>query len=154
MILANLRRLRMATGKPIALIGVASLAWVILWLTPTPSYAGLLSQQIRRYGPTVPNGYTVRVEPQAATLSHSQRQPVQVTVEDTAGKRIDGVTVQFRASEGTIATDAHITQDGRVTGTFATGSNSDHPRTAFIVVTVENVEVTVFIDIVPAVFGR
>jgi hypothetical protein len=31
---------------------------------------------------------------------------------------------------------------------------SDNPRTAFLVAAVENVEVTVFIDIVPVVFQR
>jgi hypothetical protein len=41
-----------------------------------------------------------------------------------------------------------------VTGIYTVTTGSDNPRSAFVVVTVEDVEVTVFIDIVPAVFGR
>jgi hypothetical protein len=41
-----------------------------------------------------------------------------------------------------------------VVGTFAAAPGSDSPRTAFLVAAIEDVEVTVFIDIVPAVFGR
>ena len=125
-----------------------------MWLLPALSHAGLFSFQPRRYGPSKPSGYLVRVEPSAVTLSHSQRQPIQVTVENEAGELIDGVPVQFRASEGSISTDHHETRGGTVTGTFAVGTGSDQPRTAFVVVTVEDVKFTVFIDIVPAVFGR
>jgi hypothetical protein len=39
-------------------------------------------------------------------------------------------------------------------GTYVAASGSDSPRTAFLVAAVEDVEVTIFIDIVPAVFGR
>jgi hypothetical protein len=39
-------------------------------------------------------------------------------------------------------------------GTFVAAPSSDSPRTAFLVAAVEDVEVTVFIDIVPAVYGR
>jgi hypothetical protein len=41
-----------------------------------------------------------------------------------------------------------------VTATFIPATGSDNPRRAFIVVTVEDLDITVFIDIVPAVFGR
>jgi hypothetical protein len=136
------------------LVRLACLGGFALWLLPTLSHAGLFSPQTRHYGPTTPSGYRVRVEPRAVTLSHSQRQPILVTVENAAGQPIDGVAVQFRASEGNVATDTHETQGGTVTGTFAAAAGSDQPRTVFVVVTVENIEVTVFIDIVPAVFGR
>ena len=126
-----------------------------MWLLSACGHAGLFSFQARRLGPSQPSGYHVRVEPSTTvTLSHSKRQPIVVTVESEAGQPIDGVTVQFRASEGSVATDTHETQEGKVTGTFAAGTGSDQPRTAFVVVTVEDVKFTVFIDIVPAVFGR
>jgi hypothetical protein len=136
------------------LVQLAGLGGLALWLLPA-CHAGLFSSQIRYYGPTTPSGYRVRVEPQAVvTLSHSQRQPIQVTVENEAGQLVDGVAVRFRASEGNVTTDSHETRGGTVTGTFAAAPGSDQPRTVFVVVTVENVKVTVFIDIVPAVFGR
>lgn len=135
-------------------LSVASLVGLMLCWPPALSHAGLFTRQSRPYGPTVPNGYTIRVDPQAVTLAHSQKQPIQVTVKDEAGQLVDGVTVHFRTSEGAIEPTTHTTQGGMVTGTFATANRGDDPRTAFIVVTVENVEVTVFIDIVPAVFGR
>ncbi|MDH3603716.1 MAG: hypothetical protein OEU26_29245, partial [Candidatus Tectomicrobia bacterium] len=145
--LANARR------QPI-LVRLACVGWLALWLLPAWSHAGLFSPQARRYGPSTPSGYRVRVEPSAVTLSHSKRQPIEVTIENEAGQPIDGVTVQFRASEGNVATDTHETRRGTVTGTFAVAAGSDQPRTVFVVVMVENVKVTVFIDIVPAVFGR
>jgi hypothetical protein len=77
-----------------------------------------------------------------------------VTVEDDAGQPIDDILVSFLPSEGTVVTETSHTRSGTVTGTFTAATGSDSPRTAFVVVTVENVEVTVFIDIVPAVFGR
>jgi uncharacterized iron-regulated membrane protein len=136
------------------LVRLACLGGLALWLLPALSHAGLFSSQTRYYGSTTPSGYRVRVEPQAVTLSHSQRQTIHVTVENEAGQPIDGVAVQFRASEGSVATNSHETRGGTVTGTFAAATGSDQPRTVFVVVTVENVKVTVFIDIVPAVFGR
>jgi len=136
------------------LVRLAGLGGLALWLLPALSHAGLFSPRAHYYGPTTPSGYRVRVEPQAVTLSHSQHQPIHVTVENEAGQPIDGVAVRFRASEGSVATDSPETQGGTVTGTFAAATGSDQPRTVFVVVTVENVKVTVFIDIVPAVFGR
>jgi hypothetical protein len=147
MILAKARRHPM-------LVRLAGLGGLALWLLPALSHAGLFSSQARYYGPTTPSGYRVRVEPQAVTLSHSQRQPIHVTVENEAGQPVDGIPVQFRASEGNVTTDNYETQGGTVIGTFAAATGSDQPRTVFVVVTVENVKVTVFIDIVPAVFGR
>ena len=125
-----------------------------LGLAPMLGCTGLFSSQTRRYGPTAPGGYTVRVAPQTAKLAHLQRQPIQVTVETAEGAPADGVQVQFRASEGQVTATTTTTRNGMVTGTFAAATGSDQPRTAYIVVTVENVDVTVFIDIVPAVFGR
>ncbi len=49
--------------------------------------------------------------------------------------------------------ERHETQAGLATG-FEVSPGSDQPRTATIVVSVENIDITVFIDIVPAVFGR
>jgi hypothetical protein len=135
-------------------VRLVCLGGLALWLLPALSHAGLFSSQPRYYGPTTPSGYRVRVEPQAVALSHSQRQRIHVTVENEAGQLMDGVAVRFRASEGSVATDTHETRGGTVTGAFAAATGSDQPRTVFVVVTVENVEVTVFIDIVPAVFGR
>ncbi len=133
------------------LVGVG---WSVSWLLPNLSDGGLLSLQARRYGPTTPGGYTVRVAPQAAVMAHSQRQAIQVTIEDGAGKPANGVAVRFQASEGTVTTDASETRDGSVIGTFAVATGSDQPRTAVIAVSVEDVEITVFIDVVPAVYGR
>jgi hypothetical protein len=75
-------------------------------------------------------------------------------VEDAAGQPTDDVLVRFVPSEGTLTTETSRTRGGTVTGTFAVATGSDSPRTAFVIVTVEDVEVTVFIDIVPAVVGR
>jgi hypothetical protein len=96
----------------------------------------------------------VRIEPQAFSMSHSQQQQVQVRVEDAVGQPVDGVLVHFLPSEGTVTTGSSLTRGGVVTGTFAVAAGSDNPRSAFIIVTVEDVDVTVFVDIVPAVFGR
>jgi hypothetical protein len=41
-----------------------------------------------------------------------------------------------------------------VVGTFAVAPGSDSPRTASLVAAVENVAVTVFINIVPVVYQR
>jgi hypothetical protein len=77
-----------------------------------------------------------------------------VAVDDAAGQPVDDVLVTFAPSEGTVTTGSSQTRGGTVVGTFRAAPGSDSPRTAFVVVTVEDVEVTVFIDIVPAVFGR
>ena len=75
-------------------------------------------------------------------------------VENAAGQLVDDVLVTFTPSEGALATGSSRTRGGTVVGTFTAAPGSDSPRTAFLVVTVEDVEVTVFIDIVPVVFGR
>jgi hypothetical protein len=108
----------------------------------------------RRYGPTTPSGYYVRVTPSLLTMSYSQQRRLSVMVEDAAGRPVDGVLVTFAPSEGTVLTTTSRTRGGVVTGTYTPGAGGDRPRTAFITITVEDLEVTVFIDIVPAVFGR
>ena len=108
----------------------------------------------RRYGPTAPSGHFVRVTPSSLAISHSQRPSFTVTVEDAAGQPTDDVLVRFVPSEGTMTTGTSRTRGGAVTGTFSVATGSDSPRTAFVVVAVEDVEVTVFIDIIPAVMGR
>ena len=112
------------------------------------------SQAARRYGPTSPSGYYVRLEPSAITMSHTQHPQVTVTVHDASNQPVDDVFVGFTPSEGSITTGTSRTRGGTVTGTFRAATGSDSPRTAFVVVTVEDVDITVFIDIVPAVFGR
>jgi hypothetical protein len=133
-----------------------SLGLIAIGLAPAWGQAGLLSSERRGYGPTEPHGYMVRIDPQMATLTHSQRQDIQVMVENAQGKPADGVEVHFRPSEGKVTSKPRNgkTRDGVVQGTFVPAVGSDQPRTAYVIVTVENVEVTLFIDIVPAVFGR
>jgi hypothetical protein len=87
-------------------------------------------------------------------MIHTQRPSLTVTVEDAAGQPVDDVLVRFAPSEGSIATGTSQTRGGTVTGLYTAPTGSDSPRTAFVIVTVEDTEVTVFIDIVPAVFGR
>jgi hypothetical protein len=147
MTLANRPRL-LVIGLQVCLAGI------LPWFLPDLSRGDLFQGAGRRYGPTTPNGYYVRVRPSSITMSHTQRPQVTVTVEDTAGQPVDDVLVSFVPSEGAVATGASRTRGGEVTGTFSAATGSDNPRTAFIIVTVENVEATVFIDIVPAVFGR
>lgn len=108
----------------------------------------------KKYGPTAPGGYYVRVTPRAITMSHIQRPQVTVAVENAAGQPVDDVLVTFMPSEGTLTTDSSRTRGGTVVGTFTAAAGSDSPRTVFLVATVENIEVTIFIDIVPAVVGR
>jgi uncharacterized repeat protein (TIGR01451 family) len=87
-------------------------------------------------------------------MSNNQRAQLTVAVENAAGQPVDDVLVTFTPSEGMVTTGSSATRGGTVVGTFTAAPGSDSPRTAFLVVTVENVEVTVFVDIVPAVFGR
>jgi hypothetical protein len=87
-------------------------------------------------------------------MSHAQRLPVQVRVDNASGQPVDGVLVHFQPSEGTVSTGSSLTRGGMVTGTFIAAAGSDMPRSVFIIVTVEDVDITVFVDIVPAVFGR
>ena len=108
----------------------------------------------RRYGPTAPGEYYVRVEPRALSMAHTQRPQVMVYVESRDGQPQDDVLVSFLPSEGTILTEESRTRGGTVRATFVAGTGSDSPRTASILITVENVDVAVFVDIVPAVFGR
>ena len=96
----------------------------------------------------------MRVEPEAITMSQTQRVQVQVSVENTGGQPADDVLVYFLPSEGRVTTASSRTRGGVVTGTFTAAPGSDAPHSAFILITVEDVEVTVFIDIVPTVFGR
>lgn len=126
------------------LLGLSQLAWG----------AGPAVSQGRRYGPTTSGGYYVRVEPRAISMSNNQNPRVTVAVENAAGQPVDEVLVTFAPSEGTLTTGSSQTRGGTVVGTFTAAAGSDNPRTAFLVVTVENLEVTIFIDITPAVFGR
>ena len=145
MILVNLSRRR---------LGIIGLALCIGLLGSGSGHSGLLSPRGRSYGPTTPGGYAVRVVPHAITLSHSKPQPIHVQVENASGAPVDGVAVSFRPSEGTVTPETGKTQAGAVTGVFAAATGSDQPRTVTVTVAVEDVTVTVFIDIVPAVFGR
>lgn len=126
------------------LLGLGPLAWGV-----SPSIS-----QGRRYGPTTPGGYYVRVEPRAVTMSHNQNPRITVAVENAAGQPVDDVLVTFTPSEGMLTTGSSHTRGGTVVGTFTAASGSDSPRTAFLVAAVEDMEVTIFIDITPAVFGR
>jgi hypothetical protein len=108
----------------------------------------------QRYGPTTPGGYFVRVEPRALTMAHNQQPQLTVAVEDATGQPVEDVLVTFTPSGGTFTTGSSRTRGGTVVGTFVVTPGSDSPRTAFLVAAVENVEVTIFIDIVPVVFQR
>ena len=134
-------------------LGLA-LACATLVLAPTPSRSGPLSLRAQPYGPTTPGGYAVRVSSRADSMPHSQRRAIDVYVETPDGEPADGVAVRFRPSEGVVEPDHPETRSGRATGLFAAPPGSDQPRTATVVVSVENLDITVFIDIVPAVFGR
>ena len=99
--------------------------------------------------------YRLRVEPGMLTMRHTERPRLTVAVEDASGQPVDDVQVDFTASEGVLTPDGSSrTQDGRVTGTFTPAYGGDNPRRAFVVVSAAGREVTVFIDIVPAVHGR
>ncbi len=126
----------------------------LIGLTPHLSHSGPFSSQGRQYGPTSPGGYAVRVSPHAASMVHSQRRAIEVYVETSDGQPADGVAVRFRPSEGVVAQAHPETRGGLATGQFEVSPGGDQPRTATIVVSVEDVDITVFIDIVPAVFGR
>ena len=99
--------------------------------------------------------YRLRVEPGMMTMRHTERPRLTVAVEDASGQPVDDVRVDFTVSEGVVTPDGSSrTQDGRVTGTFTPAFGGDDPRRAFVVVSAAGHEVTVFIDIVPAVYGR
>ena len=107
-----------------------------------------------RYGPTMPGGYYVRVVPRAVTMGYIQRRQLTVAVEDAAGQPVEDVLVTFRPSEGTFTTGGSRTRGGTVVGTFVAAESSDSPRTAFLTATVEDVAVTIFINIVPMIYQR
>ena len=100
-------------------------------------------------------GYRLRVEPGTLTMRHTERPRFIVSVEDASGRPVDDVKVDFTVSEGVLMPDGSSrTQNGRVTATFTPASGADNPRRAFVVVAAGGVDVTVFIDIVPAIHGR
>ena len=107
------------------------------------------------YGQDGGHEYRLRVEPGMLTMRHTERPRLTVAVEDASGQPVDDVQVDFTASEGAVTPDGSSrTQDGRVIGTFTPAFGGDDPRRAFVVVSAAGREVTVFIDIVPAVHGR
>ena len=130
------------------------LGWLTWGAFPSAGQGRVPQTSGPRYGPTTPGGYYVRVEPRAVTMANTQRPQITVAVANTAGQPVDDVLVTFSPSEGAFTTASSRTRGGTVVGTFTAASGSDSPRTAFLVATVEDVEVTIFIDIVPAVFSR
>ena len=132
------------------------IAGMLLWLAGGVACGASQGPQIadHRYGPTTPGGYYVRVAPRTVTMANTQRPQLTVAVENAAGQPMEDVLVTFTLSEGTFTTGSSRTRGGTVVGTYVAASGSDSPRTAFLVATVEDVEITIFIDIVPAVFGR
>jgi hypothetical protein len=147
----------MISAKPLPLFVtgmLVCLGW-LAWSIALAAGQGRGSQIAgHRYGPTTPGGYYVRVDPRTVTMAHMQRPQLTVAVENAAGQPVEDVLVTFTPSEGTFTTSSSRTRGGTVVGTFVAAPGSDSPRTAFLVAAVEDVEVTVFIDIVPAVFGR
>ena len=100
-------------------------------------------------------GYRLRVEPGTLTVRHTERPRLIVSVEDASGRPVDGVEVDFTVSEGVLTPDGTgRTENGRLTATFTPAVGADNPRRAFVVVAAGGVDLTVFIDIVPAVHGR
>lgn len=147
----------MISGKllPPLVVGIlVCLGWLAWGVVPSASQGRAPQTAGHRYGPTTPGGYYVRVEPRAVTMSHIQRPQLTVAIENAAGQPVDDVLVTFTPSEGTFTTASSRTRGGTVVGTFVAAPGSDSPRTVFLVATVENVEVTIFIDMVPAVVGR
>jgi hypothetical protein len=147
----------MISGKfwsPLAVSTIVCLGWLAWGVVPSASQGRVPQISGHRYGPTTPGGYYVRVEPRAVTMYHTQRPQITVAVDNAAGQPVDDVLVTFTPSEGAFTTASSRTRGGTVVGTFTAASGSDSPRTASLVATVEDVEVTIFIDIVPAVVGR
>jgi hypothetical protein len=147
----------MISGKalpPLMASMLVCLGWLAWSVAPGASQGRGPQISGHRYGPTTPGGYYVRVEPRAVTMAHTQRPQITVAVENAAGQPVEDVLVTFTPSEGTFTTSSSRTRGGTVAGTFVAASGSDSPRTAFVVAAVEDVEVTVFIDIVPAVYAR
>jgi len=147
----------MISGKllPLLIVGMlVCLGWLTGSVALGASQGPGLQVAGRRYGPTTPGGYYVRVQPRAMTMAYIQRPQLTVAVENAAGQPMEDVLVTFTPSEGTFTTGSSRTRGGTVVGTYVAASGSDSPRTASLVAAVEDVEVTIFIDIVPAVFGR
>jgi hypothetical protein len=144
----------MISGKLLPLLLVGMLGWLAGSVALGASQGPGRQVAAHRYGPTTPGGYYVRVAPRAVTMAYIQRPQLTVAVENAAGQPMEDVLVTFTLSEGTFTTGSSRTRGGTVVGTYVAASGSDSPRTAFLVATVEDVEVTIFIDIVPAVFGR
>jgi hypothetical protein len=144
----------MISGKLLPLLIAGMLVWLAGSVALGASQGQGLKSAGHRYGPTTPGGYYVRVEPRAVTMAYIQRPQFTVAVENAAGQPMEDVLVTFVPSEGTFTTGSSRTRGGTVVGTYVAPSGSDSPRTAFLVAAVEDVEVTIFIDIVPAVFGR
>ena len=116
---------------------------------------GCLAFLTLAHGQDGDEGYRLRVEPGTLTMRHTERPRLIVSVEDAAGRPVDDVKVDFTVSEGVLTPDGTgRTQNGRVTATFTPSVGADNPRRAFVVVAAGGVDVTVFIDIVPAVHGR
>ena len=147
----------MISGKflsPLAVSIVVCLGWLAWGVVPRASQGRVSQTSEPRYGPTTPGGYYIRVKPRAVTMAYIQRPQITVAVDNASGQPVDDVLVTFIPSEGAFTTASSRTRGGTVVGTFTAASGSDNPRTAFLVATVEDVEVTIFIDIVPAVFSR
>lgn len=108
----------------------------------------------RRFGPSTPGGYYVRLDPAMIHLEHYRSAPLTVTVEDAAGQPADDVLVRFTHAQGEVTTKSNLTQDGTVDATYTPPPGSDAFHADFVIVSVEDVKVTVFIDVVPAVYGR
>jgi len=144
----------MISGKLLPLLLVGMLGWLAGSVALGASQGPGLPVAGRRYGPTTPGGFYVRMAPRAVTMAYIQRPQLTVAVENAAGQPMEDVLVTFTLSEGAFTTGSSRTRGGTVVGTYVAASGSDSPRTAFLVATVEDVEVTIFIDIVPAVFGR
>ena len=116
---------------------------------------GCLAFVALAYGQDGGPGYRLRVEPGMLIMRHTERPRLTVAVEDASGQPVDDVQVDFTVSEGALTPDGSgRTRDGRVSGTFTPGFGGDNPRRAFVVVSAVGHEITVFIDIVPAVYGR
>lgn len=126
--------------------------WLMVSLSGCAEAKVLFAQ--RRYGPSTPGGYYVRLDPAMLHLAHYRSASLTVTVEDAAGQPVDDVLVRFTHAQGEVKTASNLTQNGVVVGTYAPPPGSDAFHSDFVIVSVEDVEVPVFIDIVPAVYGR
>jgi hypothetical protein len=131
-----------------------SLGWLLWTVGLSAAQSRALLEAGKRYGPTKPGGYYVRVAPRALTMAHSQRPDITVAVETATGQPVEDVLVTFMPAEGTVTTESSRTRGGTVVGTFIAASGSSQPHTVSLVASVEDIDITIFIDIVPAVVGR